>query len=50
MTKNEVYELPTHQIMEWLTENIKLTEQQLLDMENLDDSDFRDYVRDNFAE
>lgn len=48
MTRTELHELPTYQIMEWIRDNIELTKEQFDILDNLEDDDFRIYVRDNF--
>jgi hypothetical protein len=48
MTKKELFEIPSYQIMEWIKECFNLTEADQEMLDGLDDDDLRIYVRDNF--
>ncbi len=49
MTKYELYEIPGHQVYEWLLDNAIMTEQELEKLDTMDDDELRqlalDYIK-----
>lgn len=46
MTKNELYQIPAHQIYEWLVNNAILSSDERFTLDNMDDDELRQFALD----